>query len=43
MVDDTDDVYFVGLGLWSDGCDAGGASKANRSLVKFSQIKSKRF
>lgn len=38
MIDDTDDVYFIGLGLWSDGCDAGGASKANRLLVKLITI-----
>ena len=34
----TDDIYYVALGLWSDGCDAGGASKANRSLVKLVTI-----
>ena len=31
-------VYYIGLGLWSDGCDVGGASKAMRSLVKLITI-----
>lgn len=35
---DTEDVYHIGLGYWSDGCDVGGASKANRSLVKLVTI-----
>ena len=35
---DTDDVYNIGLGYWSDGCDVGAASKANRSLVKLVTI-----
>ena len=35
---DTCDVYNIGLGYWSDGCDVGGASKANRSLVKLVTI-----
>ena len=37
-LEDRNDTYYVGLGLWSDGCDAGGASKANRSLVKLITI-----
>ena len=32
------DTLNVAIGLWSDGCDAGGASKANRSLVKLTTI-----
>ena len=32
---DTDDVYNIGLGYWSVGCDIVGVSKANRSLVNF--------
>ena len=35
---DTCEVYNIGLGYWSDGCDVGGASKANRSLVKLVTI-----
>ena len=35
---DTENVYHIGLGYWSDGCDVGGASKANRSLVKLVTI-----
>ena len=35
---ETYDVYNIGLGYWSDGCDVGGASKANRSLVKLATI-----
>ena len=27
-----------GLGYWSDGCDVGGASKANQSLIKLVTI-----
>ena len=37
-VGDNNQVYYIGLGLWSDGCDAGSASKANRSLVKLMTI-----
>ena len=29
---------LVPLGLWSDGCDAGSASKANRNLVKLTTL-----
>ena len=29
---------MVPLGLWSDGCDAGSASKANRNLVKLTTL-----
>ena len=29
---------FVPLGLWSDGCDTGSASKANRNLVKLTTL-----
>ena len=35
---ETDNVYYIGLGFWSDGCDVGGLSKANRSLVKLVTI-----
>ena len=31
-------VYYSPVGLWSDGCDIGGASKSNRSLVKLTTI-----
>ena len=30
--------YYVAIGLWSDGCDIGGTSKSNRSLVKLTTI-----
>ena len=30
--------YYSPIGLWSDGCDIGGASKSNRSLVKLHTI-----
>ena len=29
---------YVPLGLWSDGCDTGSASKANRNLVKLTTL-----
>ena len=35
---DTEDVYHIGLGYWSDDCDVGSASKAKRSLVKLVTI-----
>ena len=35
---DTEDVYHIGLGYWSDGFDVGSASKAKRSLVKLVTI-----
>ena len=31
--DNNKPTLFVPLGLWSDGCDTGSASKANRNLV----------
>ena len=33
-----DEIYTIALGIWSDGYDAGGASKNNRSLVKLTTI-----
>ena len=38
LEDSNYDTLNVAIGLWSDGCDAGGASKANRSLVKLTTI-----
>ena len=35
---ENNNVYYIGLGFWSDECDVGGASKANRSLVKLVTI-----
>ena len=30
--------YYVPVGLWSDGCDVGGLSKANRSMIKLTTM-----
>ena len=36
--DNNKPTLFVPLGLWSDGCDTGSASKANRNLVKLTTL-----
>ena len=36
--EDDEPILCVPLGLWSDGCDAGSASKANRNLVKLTTL-----
>ena len=44
FMNDSDDeekylpTLYVPLGLWSDGCDTGSASKANRNLVKLTTL-----